>query len=82
MREAHRRLLEPYAIILARLHERIINMSDTELAEMDAAVKSASSTNCWYAVYRVAQIMEPEIVGQKLLRAGQRKSTKSAAPAA
>jgi len=75
-----RKLLEPYALLLARAHQRIADMSDEELAAMDAAVKSALPTNCWYAIYQVAKLLENEIAGQKLLRAANSKRGRSAPP--
>jgi hypothetical protein len=69
MTNEQRKLLEPYAMLLARAHQRIVDMSDEDLAAMDAAIKSATSSNCWYAIYQVAKLLENEVAGQKLLRA-------------
>lgn len=68
VRAENRKLLEPYACLLARVHQRIQDMNDGELDKLDAAVKDASRTNCWYAVYEVARLLEPQIAVERLMR--------------
>ena len=44
VRAENRKLLEPYACLLARVHQRIQDMNDGELDKLDAAVKVLSES--------------------------------------
>ncbi len=75
MRAENRNLLEPYARLWARAHQRIHDMDDDDLDKLYAAVKEASTTNCWYAAYQAARLLEPQILGERYMRRNRHRTT-------
>ena len=46
-----------------------------ELSELLAACKGSTQTNCWWATYRAAQLIQPEIESEIQRRHGRAKKT-------
>lgn len=59
--------LEPYAALLARLIDRVEALPATHLQNLVEAARAASTGNCGWATYRVAQLIAP-IAEAELLR--------------
>ena len=59
MNNSQKRILEPLAIVLAGIVEDLNSKEDDEITEMYEACESATTTNCWFWIYRAAQYMRP-----------------------
>jgi hypothetical protein len=72
--------LKPYAEIYARLYERIENMATPELTKLLETAKKADTSNCWFATYRAAQILIPDIEHTLAHREGVERALQEAIP--
>ena len=57
----HRALLLPYANMMHDLEQKMQELPDDERAKLKEACSAATSTNCWAATFRAAQILLPMI---------------------
>lgn len=62
--EKEKAILAPWASLYARLDERLDRMSDDELGALYGALNAPTSTNCWYAFYRAAEVLRPIVSGK------------------
>lgn len=51
--------LQPFAIIYAGMVRSLEEMREPELQNLRRACVAASTINCWWAAYDVAQVLQP-----------------------
>lgn len=72
--------LEPYAALLARLVDHIEALPEADLQNMVEAANAASTTNCGWDTYRVAQLIAPVANAELLRRERAKPRTPEGAP--
>jgi hypothetical protein len=80
MTDEQKLLLEPFADLIHRMGMMLRERSPAELSELKEACKAVTGTNCWYATFDAAKIVEPEIDRILLAEKRARERRASAAP--
>jgi hypothetical protein len=72
MTRAQKDLLDPFADQMHSLewtiHLWVRQATDDELADMLAAARAVSTTNCWFMTYEVAPLVEREALREQTMR--------------
>lgn len=63
MSKKHKATLETYRAHYAAIFTGLENLDNDELRNLQAACEWPTNVNCGWDVYRVAQILKPEIAG-------------------
>ena len=58
MTPAQKKLLRPYAELIARMDAMLCAASSDELQRLLKAARAVSQTNCWAAIYDAAPLVE------------------------
>jgi hypothetical protein len=69
MTQPQKDALEPFARVYADMVMSMEEMSGPDLQKLRRACVATSKTNCWWASYRVAQVLQPLVEAELAGRA-------------
>lgn len=53
--------LRPFASTYSEMLEQIDNMGDDDIRALNDAIQGATNVNCWWAEYKIAQVLRPHV---------------------
>jgi len=62
-------IAEDYAALETKIRDTVVALDDKGLDSLEKRCASLTGSNCWYAEFRVAPMVEREIVIQRYMRA-------------
>lgn len=64
MTDDEKKILEPYADVLAGILNKVQSLDAEELAALTKACDAPSETNCWWAIKRAADFLKPIVAAE------------------